>query len=289
MASFNSLVRFRGEDGNVYYGEAGESPKHTKESLTGRLVPTFRGVNPWDGDFALNGEERRVAEVLCPLPATPIFMCVGLNYKQHAAEAKMDYGNYPVIFTKPPDALAGPFEDIPIPAACISMDYEAELCVVLGKDCKNLTADADFSEYILGYTAGNDVSSRWWQMPERSGNQHGSAKSFDKFAPIGPVITSPRVITDPADLRMECFVNGEKRQSTKIDDVIFDIPAILQHLSRGTTLRKGTIIMTGTPGGVAAFIKPPAWLKNGDVVEVHIDKIGVIRNKMVFEKDTQSE
>ncbi|KAM5358499.1 hypothetical protein ACJZ2D_015224 [Fusarium nematophilum] len=289
MASFDSLVRFRGDDGNVYYGEAGMSPKHTKESLTGRLVPIFQGANPWDSDFILTGEQRRVAEVLCPLSATPIFMCVGLNYKQHAEEAKMSYGEYPVIFTKPADALAGPFEDVPVPSACISMDYEAELCVVLSKDCKNLTADADLSEYILGYAVSNDVSSRWWQMPERSGNQHGIAKSFDKFGPVGPVITSPRAIANPADLVLECFVNGERRQSTKIDDMIFDIPAILEHLSRGTTLRKGTIIMTGTPSGVAAFMKPPGWLKDGDIVEVHLDKVGAIQNKMVFEANAKQE
>lgn len=120
-------------------------------------------------------------------------------------------------------------------------------------------------------------------MPERSGNQHGSAKSFDKFAPIGPVITSTSVIPDVKELQMECFVNNEKRQSTKLNDLIFDIPAILMHLSRGTTLRKGTVIMTGTPSGVAAFMKPPAWLKDGDVVEVRIDKIGSTRNKICFE------
>jgi 2-keto-4-pentenoate hydratase/2-oxohepta-3-ene-1,7-dioic acid hydratase in catechol pathway len=117
-------------------------------------------------------------------------------------------------------------------------------------------------------------------MPERSGSQHGSAKSFDKFAPIGPVITSTGIISDITKLKMECFVNGEKRQSTKLDDLIFDIPAILQHLSRGTTLRKGTVIMTGTPSGVAACMKPPAWLKDGDVVQVHIDKIGTTRNRI---------
>jgi 2-keto-4-pentenoate hydratase/2-oxohepta-3-ene-1,7-dioic acid hydratase in catechol pathway len=128
------------------------------------------------------------------------------------------------------------------------------------------------------------VSSRFWQWPEQSGNQHGTAKSFDKFAPIGPVIISTAAVPDLAQLQMHCLVNGEKRQSTKLDDLIFDVPAILQHLSRGTTLRKGTVIMTGTPSGVAAFMKPPAWLKDGDIVEVIIDKIGATRNRLVFEK-----
>ncbi|RHZ52052.1 hypothetical protein CDV55_102432 [Aspergillus turcosus] len=283
MVLFSSIFRFRDEKGDIYFGEAGESSNHTLESLTGRSVRIFRGEHPWDDDFVLTEEQRTVAEVLCPLPRTPIFMCIGLNYKQHAEEANMKYGDYPIVFTKPPDALAGPFEDIPINPACEYMDYEAELCVVLGKDCKNLTADADFASYILGYTAGNDVSSRYWQMPERSGHQHGSAKSFDKFAPIGPVITSTSVIPDYRELQMECFVNGEKRQSTKLDDLIFDIPAILQHLSRGTTLRKGTVIMTGTPSGVGFLMKPQACLKDGDVVEVRIDKIGSMRNRICFE------
>ncbi|KAJ3464859.1 hypothetical protein MRS44_009645 [Fusarium solani] len=285
MSPFTSLFRFRDDQGSVYYGEAGADKNFTKESLTGHDVQIFTGDNPWDDNFKLTNERRRVVEVLCPLPHTPIFMCVGLNYKQHADEAKLPYGEYPTIFTKPPDALAGPFEDISINPICANMDYEAELCVVLKKDCKNLTTSRDISEFILGYTAGNDISSRYWQVPERCGGQHGSAKSFDQFAPIGPVITSPQAIPDPKELRMETFVNGEKRQSTKINDLIFDIPRILQHLSRGTTLRKGTVIMTGTPSGVAAFMKPPAWLTDGDLVEVNIEKIGSIVNRIVFEKN----
>jgi 2-keto-4-pentenoate hydratase/2-oxohepta-3-ene-1,7-dioic acid hydratase in catechol pathway len=142
----------------------------------------------------------------------------------------------------------------------------------------------DAMQYVLGYMAGNDVSSRYWQMPERSGNQHGPAKSFDKFAPIGPVIASSKVVPNPHNLWIKSIVNGEIRQSARTDDFIYDIPAIIRHISRGTTLRKGTVVMTGTPSGVAAFMKPPAWLKDGDVVEVEIEKIGKIRNMMVFEK-----
>lgn len=128
------------------------------------------------------------------------------------------------------------------------------------------------------------MSSRYWQNPERSGNQHGSAKSFDKFAPIGPVITSTNVIKNPHQLAIKSFVNGELRQSSRTDDLIYDIPTILRHISRGTTLRKGTVVMTGTPSGVAAFMKPPKWLQDGDVVEVEIENIGQLRNKMAFEK-----
>ena len=140
------------------------------------------------------------------------------------------------------------------------------------------------THYILGYTVGNDVSSRWWQMPERSSNQPGAAKSFDKFAPIGPVITSTSIIPDPSQLTMRTLVNGEQRQFTRTDDLIFDIPAIIRHLSRGTTVRKGTVIMTGTPGGVAAFLKPPAWLQDGDEVQMELENVGTIKNRIVFEK-----
>jgi 2-keto-4-pentenoate hydratase/2-oxohepta-3-ene-1,7-dioic acid hydratase in catechol pathway len=121
-------------------------------------------------------------------------------------------------------------------------------------------------------------------MPERSSNQPGAAKSFDKFGPIGPVITSTSVIPDPSQLTLYTRVNGEERQHSKTDDLVFDIPALIRHLSRGTTLRKGTVIMTGTPSGVAAFIKPPAWLQDGDVVEMGLEHVGTMKNKMVFEK-----
>ncbi|SCO84287.1 related to bifunctional 4-hydroxyphenylacetate degradation enzyme [Fusarium oxysporum] len=194
----------------------------------------------------------------------------------------MNPGEYPTIFAKPPDALAGPFEDIPIPPICLSLDYEAELCVIIGQDCKDLKPSDKISEYILGYSAGNDVSSRWWQMPERSNHQHGVAKSFDKFAPIGPVITSTSVIPDPKKLTMKCLVNGVKRQEASIADQIFDIETLLVFLTKGKTLRKGTVIMTGTPSGVGAFLKPPKWLQDGDVVEVNVEEIGSIRNKFLF-------
>ncbi|OQD98996.1 hypothetical protein PENVUL_c067G09793 [Penicillium vulpinum] len=189
------------------------------------------------------------------------------------AEVTLTVGPNTVAFIKPADTLAGPFEDIHVNSECTWMDYEAELSFIIGRDCKNATTE-NALDYILGYTVGNDVSSRYWQMPERSGHQHGAAKGFDKFAPIGPVIVSPRILGDPHNLGMTTKVNGVVRQQTNTDDMIFQIPSIIQHLSRGTTLRRGTVVMTGTPSGVAAFMKPQAWLNNGDVVEVEIDSIG---------------
>ncbi len=149
---------------------------------------------------------------------------------------------------------------------------------------KNLRAGEDITPYILGYTVGNDVSSRYWQNPAQSGGQHAQGKSFDKFGPIGPVIASTSVIPDTNTLQLKTHVNGELRQKTSVGDLIYDIPTCLRYLSRGTTLKPGTVIMTGTPAGVAASFKPPKWLQDGDIVEIEISKIGKIRNKMVLEE-----
>jgi transcription initiation factor TFIIH subunit 2 len=185
------------------------------------------------------------------------------------------------------------------------LDYEGELTVVIGKDAKNVS-EADALSYVLGYTVGNDVSARNFQVPaDVSGGQVCSlssfnpippftllttvpqfcyAKSFDKFAPIGPVIVSTSLIPDPQKLHYVTKVNGDIRQETDTSDMIFPVAKIISHLSRGTTLRKGTIIQTGTPSGVGLFMEPKGFLGDGDVVEVTIDSIGSIRNKMVFEK-----
>ena len=155
--------------------------------------------------------------------------------------------------------------------------------MVIGKDCKNLQEGEDPTPYILGYTVGND--SRFWQRPAQSGGQHAIGKSFDKFAPIGPVIASTAAIQDPHALELRTHVNGEQRQQTSTGDMIFDIAAIIRFLSRGVTLRPGTVIMTGTPAGVAAsFAAQDKYLRDGDIVEIGISGIGKIKNKMVHEK-----
>lgn len=161
------------------------------------------------------------------------------------------------------------------------LDYEGELTVVIGKTGKDIS-EADALSYVLGYTAGNDVSARYFQLPNTSGGQYCYAKSFDAFAPIGPVLVSPAVVPDPQKLKYRTKVNGEVRQETGTDDMVWTVAQIITHLSRGTTLRAGTIIMTGTPSGVGLFMEPKGFLKDGDVVEVEIDGIGSIANKMVF-------
>jgi 2-keto-4-pentenoate hydratase/2-oxohepta-3-ene-1,7-dioic acid hydratase in catechol pathway len=188
---------------------------------------------------------------------------------------------YPVIFTKPADSLAGPFDDIPIHKTAQGMlDYEGELTVVMKKDAKNVSEE-DALDYVLGYTIGNDVSARNFQLPDVSGGQFCFAKSMDSFAPIGPAIVSTKLIPDPQALKYVTKVNGVVKQETGTDDMIWSVKQIIAHLSQGTTVRKGTLIMTGTPSGVGFFRNE--FLKDGDVVEVELEGFGKIANKMVFE------
>ncbi|KAH6697408.1 hypothetical protein F5X68DRAFT_219550 [Plectosphaerella plurivora] len=273
---FQRLVRFESSDGKILYGEAPAS-----KDLVGQEVPVYEGGSPWS--LTPTGTAATIAKVLSPLPHVPIFYGIGLNYKTHIAEAGFPTPKFPTVFTKPSNALSGPFDDIKVHRECLNMDYEGELAVVIGKDCKNVTSSSEALSYVLGYAVANDVSSRYWQMPEISGHQHGYAKSFDGFAPIGPDLVSQEAAGEVDDLTLVTWVNGEERQRARLDDLLFGVGDIIVHLSRGTTLEAGTVILTGTPGGVAAFLKPPQWIKGGDVVEIQISGIGTIENKYVIE------
>ncbi|KAJ4347823.1 uncharacterized protein N0V89_009193 [Didymosphaeria variabile] len=186
---------------------------------------------------------------------------------------------------KPPTALSGPGAEISIHKDCQEqLDYEGELTIVIGKTGKNIAAK-DYAEYVLGYTVGNDVSARNFQLPASvSGGQFGYAKSFDGFAPIGPCIASQAAIGgDPNKIRYWTKVNGEKRQETGTDDMIWSVGQIVEHLSRGTTLQAGTCIMTGTPSGVGVFMDPKGFVKDGGEVEIYVEGIGSLVNRMKFE------
>jgi 2-keto-4-pentenoate hydratase/2-oxohepta-3-ene-1,7-dioic acid hydratase in catechol pathway len=283
VASFSCLVRFKDSNGKIRYGDVPSGP----DDLVGKTANVLSGEEPWD--LKPTQETAQIGEVLSPLESIPLVYGIGLNYKKHIEESGFPTPEFPVVFTKPGDSLAGPYEDIPVDERCELLDYEGELLVVIGKDVRNFRKGEDPLPYILGYSVSNDVSSRFWQTPERCGNQHGMAKSFDKFAPIGPAIVSPESplikdkIQDGApNLLLQTFVNGELRQETNTDDLLFRVSALLEYISMGRTVRRGTIIMTGTPSGVAAFMKPPGWLKNGDIVEIKIEGLGSIKNKMVI-------
>jgi len=156
------------------------------------------------------------------------------------------------------------------------------LCVIISKTGKNITEEQAMG-HVLGFTAGNDLSSRYWQRPPRSGGQFTYAKSFDQFAPIGPTILHRCLASQSSPFQIRTSVNGEVRQNGSTSDMIFNTEKIIAHLSRGTTLKQGTIIMTGTPAGIAAAMPGQPWLQDGDIVEVDISGIGCLRNKLKFE------
>jgi len=279
--SVDRFIRFSDESGSILYGEP--SASDITKKLEGISVPVLSG-DPFTG-LKKSGKSATVKKLLSPIESTPIIQCIGLNYAQHAKEANLTPPTYPVVFVKPADALTGPYDDVSIhPEAQSQLDYEGELTVIIAKDGKNIPASSAL-DYVLGYTVGNDVSARNFQIPATiSGGQFGYAKSFDAFAPIGPAVTLPSAIPDPQKLTYTTKVNGEERQKTGTDDMIWSVKQIIEHLSRGTTLRKGTVIMTGTPSGVGLFMEPKGFLKDGDVVEITVEGVGSIANKVVFEK-----
>ena len=162
------------------------------------------------------------------------------------------------------------------------MDYECELAVVIGKPCKNVRR-AQALDYVLGYTCSNDVSARDWQV-KRGGGQWSRGKSFDTFSPLGPCLVTPDDIGNPNQLAISTMINGEVMQDWNTNDMIFDVPTLIEFLSGSTTLLPGTVILTGTPHGVGMARKPPRWLRPGDSVSIKIEKIGILTNSVENEK-----
>jgi 2-keto-4-pentenoate hydratase/2-oxohepta-3-ene-1,7-dioic acid hydratase in catechol pathway len=205
-------------------------------------------------------------ELLAPCCPSKI-VCVGLNYVEHAKELKMKLPEEPILFLKPPSAIIGPGAEIVVPKSSQRVDYEGELGVVIGKRCKAIAAD-EAKKYILGYTCFNDVTARDLQQKD---GQWTRAKSFDTFAPFGPWIAS----IDPADADIKTRVNGEVKQSSNTSDLIFGVPSLIEFISNVMTLEPGDVIATGTPPGVGR-------LEKGDVVEVEIEGIGVLKNRVAL-------
>lgn len=211
--------------------------------------------------------------------------CVGRNYHAHAKElsatvfkgsnARTD--EWPIVFTKVPECVVGPNDDVVLPGAISTqIDYEAELAVVIGKRGKNI-ARAAALDHVFGYTIVNDVTARDVQM--RHG-QWDMGKSFDTFCPMGPWIATADEF-DGTHTRVRCWVNGELRQDGPTENMIFDIPALIETVSRGITLYPGDMIATGTPSGVGMGMSPPRYLQAGDVVRIEIDRLGTIENRFV--------
>jgi len=221
-----------------------------------------------------------------PLPAPRRNLwCVGRNYHAHAKELSASVfkdndanpDSWPIVFTKVPECVVGPFDDVLVPeGVSADIDYEAELAVVIGKGGKNISR-ADALGHVFGYTVVNDVTARDVQMRHQ---QWDMGKSFDTFCPMGPWLVTADEL-DGTKTRVRCWVNGELRQDGPTENMIFDIPTLIETISRGITLYPGDVIATGTPAGVGMGMKPPRYLKAGDVVRIEIDRLGVIENRFV--------
>ena len=209
-------------------------------------------------------------------------VCVGLNYRDHAEEQGVDLPERPLLFAKWPNTLIASGDPIRIPKVAQKVDYEAELVIVVGKRGKHIPNDPSAFDYVGGYTCGHDVSARDWQFRGEE-KQWSIGKTFDTFAPTGPAIVTPDELTDPHDLKIQLRLNGQTMQNSSTREFIFGVPHLLWFLSQVVTLQPGDLIFTGTPPGVGIARKPPVLLKPGDVAEVEIEGIGVLRNPVVAE------
>lgn len=222
-------------------------------------------------------------------------VCVGRNYAAHAKEmaaaqaATKPSGNaeHPTIFAKSPASVILHEDEIAIPRCCLDeatggpqVDYEGELAVIIGTPARDVAHD-EALDHVLGYCCANDVSARWWQK-HGAGGQFVRGKSFDTFCPLGPQVIPASRVSDPATLTLTTRLNGEVVQQTSTADMIYTVADIIHRLSQGATLPAGAVILTGTPSGVGAARTPPRYLEAGDTVEIEIDRIGTLRNRVTL-------
>lgn len=216
-----------------------------------------------------------------PVPRPGKIICIGLNYRDHAAESNMPIPEKPVMFSKFSNCVIAPGEPVVLPATSHQVDYEAELAVVIGRRAKHVPADRAY-DYVLGYTAFNDVSARDFQFAD---GQWQRGKSCDTFAPMGQTIVTTDAIPDPHKLSIKLVLNGQTMQDSNTDQLIFGVPALIEFITQSMTLEPGDVIATGTPPGVGFARKPPVFLKPGDRMEVLIDVIGGVGNPVASESE----
>jgi 2-keto-4-pentenoate hydratase/2-oxohepta-3-ene-1,7-dioic acid hydratase in catechol pathway len=222
----------------------------------------------------------RAVRLRAPIARPPKIICIGLNYRDHAAETKMAIPEVPTVFCKFGTAITGAGDPIVLPKNSAKPDYEAEFVVVIGKRGRHIRAE-DWREHVFGYTMMNDVSTRDFQMAT---SQWTMGKTFDTFAPLGPEVVTADEIADPHNLDISLTLNGEVMQNSNTGQLIFQVPRLIEFLSSVFTLEPGDIISTGTPAGVGFARKPPVWLRAGDEVTVRVAGLGELTNPVVAEK-----
>lgn len=263
------IIRFVDAQGQVGYGRPWDDSLQQAERLAGEPIG---GLHP-------TGEKAEVRQLLAPV-IPPNILCVGLNYCEHAKEADLQIPKRPVLFLKATSTLTGSEAPVVLPSISYQVDWEGELAIVIGKTALNVP-ESEALEFVLGYTCANDLSARDWQMHLDA--QWCRGKSFDTFCPLGPVLVTADEIPDPNVLALETRLNGETMQSANTSDMIFSVKHIVSYLSQGMTLLPGTVILTGTPHGTGMAQDPPRFLRPGDICEVAIAGIGVLRNTFVSE------
>lgn len=252
--------------------------------VAGTMIDLIRDWDHLKGDLetkaaAGGGVPLTSVRLEAPVQRPGKIFAIGLNYADHIAESKMETPQRQVWFTKAQTSVNGPYDDIEIAKGTMTNDYEVELVAIIGKGGKHVSAD-DAAGTIFGYCVGNDVTERMWQ---HGGPQWSLGKSFDTHAPMGPWIVTADEVGDPHNLGLRCFVNGEQRQSSNTEHLVFNIWSQIEHLSVGMTLEPGDCLFTGTPGGVGAAMDPRQFLQPGDIVRCEIDGLGHIEGTMVAE------
>lgn len=227
---------------------------------------------------AHDGAPRHLADVRlrAPVPTHSKIICIGLNYRDHAAESGMPIPERPVLFPKYANSLVGPGEPVVVPPEAEQIDYEAELGVVIGRRCSRVAAE-DAERFVAGYVCANDVSSRSLQFATP---QWMLGKAIDTFLPVGPWLVTADEVGDVQNLAISCTVNGERRQDSNTKEMIFGVRELVSSLSQTMTLEPGDLIVTGTPAGVGAGFDPPRFLSPGDVMRVEIEGLGVLQNEI---------
>jgi len=263
------IARVTDPEGRVCHASPGGEPGIFRE-LSGS----------WSAGFSETGRTLTGSQLLAPLEPSVIY-AIGLNYRDHATETGAPIPEYPVLFFKNPKAVIAAGEPIRLPSRLRSeeVDAEAELAVIIGRDCSNAKKSSAM-DYVAGFTCANDVSARDWQK-KRSGGQWCRAKSFDTFCPLGPWIVTPDNLPQPLHLEITGRLNGATVQKSNTSQMIFDVPTLIEFLSADTTLPADSIILTGTPHGVGMARKPPVWLQPGDQTEVEIEGIGILANTVI--------
>lgn len=284
------LVRFETASGAESWGaQCGEAGEPASICDLGRgphaLAPNMlEAIKHWS---ALSSRiEQAVAtaprieepvRLLSPVPAGGKLLCIGLNYRDHAIETGMPIPSEPIVFNKLAGSLCGPEDVVPLPTCSAKVDYEAELVLVIGRTTWQVSEVAA-AESVFGYTCGHDVSARDWQIG-RPGGQWLLGKSFPNFAPVGPALVPRQYITDASNLAISMRINGEVFQQSSTQQLIFSPAQLISYLSQCCVLEPGDLIFTGTPPGVGTARKPPRFLRSGDVCEVEVEGLGVLRNR----------